>query len=91
MKITRREHVADESLEPYIQDPVLRQLLARRGVSNQADSECLLRDLLHYKDLKNIDKAKKLIADAIMDDEHILIAGDYDVDALTVTALGKTA
>ncbi len=91
MKITRREHVADESLEPYIQDPVLRQLLARRGVSNQADSECLLRDLLHYKDLKNIDKAKKLIADAIMDDEHILIAGDYDVDGLTGTALGKRA
>mgnify|MGYP000072785631 FL=1 len=91
MKITRREHVSDKDLEPYIQDPVLRQLLARRGVNNRADCECELKDLLHYKDLKNIEKAQKLIADAIINDEHILIAGDYDVDGLTGTALGVRA
>ena len=91
VKITRREHVFDGDLEQYIKDPVLRQLMARRGVLNKVDFDCELKDLLHYKDLKNIEIAQKLIADAICNQEHILIAGDYDVDGLTGTALGKRA
>ena len=88
MKIPRREHVPDQMLEEAVPDPVLRQLLARRGVKDATECFCELKDLLHFQDLKNISKAASLIAEAIVKGSRILVAGDYDVDGLTGTALG---
>ena len=88
MKIVRRDNVDDTHLQNLIADPILRQILARRGIANQSDLECKLNDILHFKDLHGIDKARKLIGQAIMRGDKILVAGDYDVDGITGTALG---
>ncbi|MBO6258686.1 MAG: single-stranded-DNA-specific exonuclease RecJ [Succinivibrio sp.] len=88
MKIVRRSHVPDEHLALTVSDPLLRQLLARRGVNNADDLNCEIGRMLHYRDLKDIDRAASVLADALQNDEHIMIAGDYDVDGLTGTALG---
>lgn len=88
MKIVRRAHVPDEHLSQTVQDPVLRQLLASRGVKNADDLDCEIGRILHYRDLRDIERAACVIADALENDEHILIAGDYDVDGITGTAIG---
>ena len=91
MKLIRRENVDDRHLEAYIHDPIIRQILARRGIQNEKDINCQLSDIYHYKDLHDIDKASSIIADAIEQSHPILVAGDYDVDGITGTALGVRA
>ena len=88
LKIVRRKHVDDSQLAPYIPDPLLRQILASRGIRRREDIDCDIKELLHYRDLKDIDRASKLLADAIEKGERILVAGDYDVDGITGTAVG---
>ena len=87
MIVTRRKHVDDSALVPFIGDPLLRQILADRGVQTPHDLDTELQGLLRPT-LKDIDKAAAIIATAIMEQQHILIAGDYDVDGMTGTALG---
>lgn len=88
MKIQRRDIIDDSHLQTYISDPIIRQILARRGVQTESDVTCQLSDIFHYKDLHDIDKASQIIASSIMAGESILVAGDYDVDGITGTALG---
>lgn len=88
MKIIRREYVDDSQLEELISDPILRQILARRGLKTESDVNCSLSDIHHYKDLLDIDVASSIIASSIENGEGILVAGDYDVDGITGTALG---
>lgn len=88
MKIVRRGVIDDSHLEPYIPDPVIRQILARRGIKTEQDVACKLCDIFHYKDFHDIEKASSIIADTIINQETILVAGDYDVDGITGTALG---
>lgn len=88
MKIIRRQSLNDSHLEPYVPDPVIRQILVRRGVNTKSDVTCDLSEIHHYRDLNGIDKARVIIGDAIMRGDPILVAGDYDVDGITGTALG---
>ncbi|MGN1282118.1 MAG: single-stranded-DNA-specific exonuclease RecJ [Succinivibrio sp.] len=88
MKIVRRAKVEDSHLAAFVSDPVIRQILARRGIKSLSDVECALCDILHYRDLHDISKASSIIADAIEAGDPILVAGDYDVDGITGTALG---
>ena len=88
MKIVRRDVIDDSHLEPFIPDPVIRQILARRGIKTEQDVACKLCDIFHYKDFHDIEKASSIIADTIINQEPILVAGDYDVDGITGTALG---
>lgn len=60
--------------------------------SSYSDVESLMRDRLHYLDpainvIKNIDKAAELIREAIKENRHIHIVGDYDVDGICGTAI----
>ena len=88
MKLIRRTNVDDSHLKEYVQDPIIRQILARRGIQSQSDILCNLSDIHHFKDLHDIDKASSLLAEAIEHKHPILVAGDYDVDGITGTALG---
>ncbi|MGN0902958.1 MAG: DHH family phosphoesterase, partial [Succinivibrio sp.] len=88
MKIIRREIVDDTHLTDIVSDPVIRQILARRGLKTTADVTCDLAEIHHYRDLHDIEKASSIIADAIVNGDPILVAGDYDVDGITGTALG---
>lgn len=88
MRIVRRAVVDDSHLNSFVSDPVIRQILARRGIKTLSDVECSLSDILHYKDMHDISLASSIIADAIESGDPILVAGDYDVDGITGTALG---
>ncbi|MXY58713.1 MAG: hypothetical protein F4Y41_20410, partial [Gammaproteobacteria bacterium] len=65
----------------------LRDALAARGVAARADLDLAL-DQLHAPDLlPGIDAAAHRLAAAIADNERILIAGDFDADGATASAL----
>ena len=66
--------------------PVLRRLYAGRDV--QADQLSLeLKNLLPPDGLKGIAEASQLLADAIVEQRRIVIAGDYDSDGATGCAV----
>ncbi|MFP5306249.1 MAG: single-stranded-DNA-specific exonuclease RecJ [Gammaproteobacteria bacterium] len=66
--------------------PVLRRVYAARGVG-QAELALDLGALLPPADLLGIDAAAARVADAIGRRETIVIAGDYDADGATGTAV----
>lgn len=88
MKIIRRSNVDDSHLNSLVADPILRQILARRGVKNNDDLEVSLKSIFPPDRLLDIGKASSIIADAIINKKRVLIAGDYDIDGMTGTALG---
>lgn len=87
IKIKRRPNLDPSPLERVVDDPILRQILVNRGITSESELNgsinCLLRP-----ELKDIEYAAQLIAMAICQRQKILIAGDYDVDGMTGTALG---
>lgn len=82
----RRRPPGDPEQLPASLPPVLRRVLAARGVT--ADALALdLNYLLSPATLLGIDAAASLLADALQAQEPIVIAGDYDADGATGTAL----
>ncbi|HEY0974779.1 MAG TPA: single-stranded-DNA-specific exonuclease RecJ [Solimonas sp.] len=82
----RRRPAGDPDALPSSLSPVLRRVLAARGVG--ADALTLeLKDLLPPSSLTQADAAGRLLADAIAAGEPLVIAGDYDADGATGTAL----
>ena len=88
MKIVHRPKVADGHLNQVIPDPILRQILAVRGIKGAADLDISLKGLLLPTKLQDCARAADLIAQAIMRRDHIMISGDYDIDGMSGTALG---
>jgi single-stranded-DNA-specific exonuclease len=66
---------------------VLRQVYAARGVLHPAQAEHRLRHLLAPQALGGLDRAVSLLVEAIAGDWSIVIAGDYDCDGATGTAV----
>lgn len=64
------------------------RIYASRGVLAKADIENSLTQLIPYTQLGDIENAAALLAQAIMNDKSIMIAGDYDCDGATGTSVG---
>ncbi|MBW0295257.1 single-stranded-DNA-specific exonuclease RecJ [Shewanella xiamenensis] len=84
-KIIRRPTVDDSHLPAHL-PPLLRQLYARRGVL-PSECELVLKGLLRPDTMKGLDRAAKLIADAMQQEKSILIVGDFDADGATSTSV----
>jgi single-stranded-DNA-specific exonuclease len=67
--------------------PVLRRILLARGITRPDELALDLRALLPPGDLSGIDNAARLVAEAVMQDQRILIVGDFDADGATGTAV----
>jgi single-stranded-DNA-specific exonuclease len=67
--------------------PVLQQIYAARGVLTPTEAEHRLARMLSPENLGGIEQAVDLLVAAIRDDSSILIAGDYDCDGATGTAV----
>lgn len=77
---------------PHIQenlgvDPILGRILAARGVESEFDTNLRLSELLPPDGLEGIENAAARLVHAIQEDELILIAGDFDADGATASAL----
>lgn len=83
MKIQRRPLTGTPSgWDPNVPE-ILQRIYAARGVYTPADVEMRLGLLHSPTKLGSIDKAARIIAEAIVNDQHITIAGDYDCDGAT--------
>ena len=68
-------------------DPILGRILASRGIQSETDTTLGLSDLLPPDGLEGIQNAAARLVHAIQKDELILIAGDFDADGATASAL----
>jgi single-stranded-DNA-specific exonuclease len=91
------EYDVSEATNLYQQlkvNPVFCQLLVQRGIYSFEQAKHFFRpQLTHLHDpflMKDMEKAVRRIAQAIIKNEHILIYGDYDVDGTTSVALMYT-
>jgi len=71
--------------------PLLARLYAARGIQGTDELDTQLKSLLPPEQLKGIDRAAHLLADAIAAQHKILIVADYDCDGATACAVGLRA
>lgn len=72
---------------PVQTPPLLRRVYAARGATTQALAQPRLAQLLSPDGLTGIDAAADLLAQAMADDRHILVVGDFDCDGATACAV----
>lgn len=84
--IQRREPCTDSVLQNEI-PAVLRRVYANRDITDQSELDYSVQGLLPFELLKGIGDAAEIVAQAIMQQQRIMIIGDYDADGATSTAL----
>ncbi|MFT7337868.1 MAG: single-stranded-DNA-specific exonuclease, partial [Marinobacter maritimus] len=67
--------------------PLLRRLYAARGVTSDDQLSYTLRHLASPFELRGIERAVELLADAITQNQRVLVLGDFDADGATSTAV----
>ncbi|MGM0481387.1 MAG: single-stranded-DNA-specific exonuclease RecJ [Pseudomonadota bacterium] len=85
----KRYPTVDDSHLPDSLPALLRQVYARRGVSDAQQLQLRAKDLNHFADLRDIKQAVELLLSA--QQRLITICGDFDADGATSTALMVTA
>jgi single-stranded-DNA-specific exonuclease len=71
--------------------PLLQRIYATRGIASLNELERGLEHLLPFHDMLGMNEAVHLLADAIMQQQKILIVGDFDADGATSTAVATYA
>jgi single-stranded-DNA-specific exonuclease len=71
--------------------PVLARAYAQRGIESTEQLERGLKHMLPLDQLKGIEQAAELLAEAISEQQRILIVGDFDCDGATSSALAVRA
>lgn len=89
--IRRRQPLSPEPAWPQALTPLLRRIYAQRGITSAHELDCGLAQLQSFHALKDIDKAASLLQQALEQGWHILIAGDFDADGATASALAVHA
>ncbi|MTI61325.1 MAG: single-stranded-DNA-specific exonuclease RecJ [Firmicutes bacterium] len=91
MQKAMRLYLNDEKKEEFKLDPLLAQILSKRGINTEDAVQRFLYngldDLFDPLVMKDIKKAALRILKAISNKERIIVFGDYDVDGITSTAL----
>jgi len=85
-EIIRREQVRDDHL-PKTLHPIIRQIYARRGVTNETQLELTASHLCAVDSLKGLPEACALLHIALKEQKNITVIGDFDADGATSTAL----
>ncbi|WP_372985835.1 single-stranded-DNA-specific exonuclease RecJ [Marinobacter sp.] len=67
--------------------PLLRRLYAARGVTSDDQLSYTLKHLASPLQLRGIDRAVELLAEAIDRQQKVLVLGDFDADGATSTAV----
>ncbi|TDF38294.1 single-stranded-DNA-specific exonuclease RecJ [Alteromonadaceae bacterium M269] len=86
MNIIRRPSCEDAHLSSELH-PKIRQIYASRGIKDTTELDRSTRSLAHYNQLKGVDAAVVVLAEAIQQQKKIIIVGDFDADGATSTAL----
>ncbi|EDP46792.1 single-stranded-DNA-specific exonuclease RecJ [Rickettsiella grylli] len=87
--VLRREFNGVENLSGL--HPVLQRIYAARGIKSKAELDYQLQHLLHYQSLTGIEEAAKCLGEALMQQQRLLVVGDFDSDGATSSALAVNA
>jgi len=84
--IKRRPDVA---ISEHINElpPILQRIYAQRGISSEDEINHSLSKALPPGKLLNVEAGVELIYNCMLNEQHILIVGDFDADGATSTAL----
>lgn len=85
--VIRRRAPGEAGSWPDHVHPVLRRVYAARGVNDVARISHRLAGLLPPGSLGGLDRALALLAEAIVENRHICVVGDFDCDGATGTAV----
>ncbi len=93
MSITIKRRPADDTtaLTEAGLHPVLESIYVRRGIQSVQQLERGLAHLLPLDQLKGVESAAELLAEAVTSQQRILIVGDFDCDGATSSALAVRA
>ncbi|AOY88536.1 single-stranded-DNA-specific exonuclease RecJ [Marinobacter salinus] len=86
-KILRRPQPENTPAWGQSLPPLLRRLYAARGVTSDEQLSYTLKHLASPMELRGIDRAVTLLAEAIEQQQRVLILGDFDADGATSTAV----
>lgn len=67
--------------------PLLRRLYAARGITSDEQLSYTLKSLASPMELRGIDRAVELLAEAVGQQQRVLVLGDFDADGATSTAV----
>jgi len=84
----RRRDTAAPGVWPDDLPALLARLYAARGALAIEQAQPRLAQLLPPDTLLGLDAATRLLADAIANDRHIVVVGDFDCDGATACAVG---
>jgi single-stranded-DNA-specific exonuclease len=86
-------HRATPDIHPELAHlhPLLARVYAARGVAALKDVEHGLEHLLPYAALLGIEQAVELLDQALSQQQHIMVIGDFDADGATSTAVAVAA
>ena len=84
---TVNESARDQLISENVH-PVMARLFAARGIERKSGLDTSFAALLPFKELTGCTEAARLLADAIANNERLLIVADYDADGATACALG---
>jgi single-stranded-DNA-specific exonuclease len=89
--ITHRSATLSAELADADLPPILARIYAQRGIESPQQLERGLKHLLPIDQLKDVESAAELLAEAITEGQRILIVGDFDCDGATSSALAVRA
>lgn len=90
-KIVRREYPKEIATSLESIHPLLQRIFAARHVKHTSELELSLTHLLSYQSLLGIESAAQLLSSAIMQQERMVVVGDFDADGATSSALAIRA
>ncbi|MGB2109813.1 MAG: single-stranded-DNA-specific exonuclease RecJ, partial [Marinobacter vinifirmus] len=85
-KILRRPQPSDVAGWGQNLPPILRRLYAARGVHSDDQLQYTLKHLASPMQLRGIDRAVELLAEAIVQKQRVMVLGDFDADGATSTS-----
>mgnify|MGYP001544811919 CR=1 FL=1 len=85
IKIAFRESRQSPGLSNY--PSVINKILTARGIKSAEDIDYSLNTLIPYHSLNDIEKASNKLANAIINNNKIIVVADYDADGATSCAL----
>ncbi|MGA0265483.1 MAG: single-stranded-DNA-specific exonuclease RecJ [Lysobacterales bacterium] len=90
-RVRLRQPTGTEDALPDGLPGILRRVLLNRGISAPEQLDLGLGRLEQPHRLSGLQTAAKILADAVQQDKDVLIAGDFDADGATGTALAMLA
>lgn len=87
----RRRVVDDQAVLPESLPPLLRRIYASRGVHGEEDLARSVKELLPWQQLSGMDGAVAFLHQALVNQQRIVVVGDFDADGATSTALSVLA